>query len=108
MLVADALSRQLCENHIDTLDTGVSIIVVQFTANKLVELCQPTREDGELQLLKHNIINGWPDKHTSISHQLHQYWAYRDDLVIEDALIMKGECIVIPHMMQREIVSHLT
>ena len=42
MLLANALSRQWCENHVDTLDTDVFFSLVQFSANKLADLHQCT------------------------------------------------------------------
>ena len=53
-----------------------------------------TQTDDELALLKHTITQGWP----SLIKQVPPipYWTFREELTVENGLILKGTRIVIP------------
>ena len=55
-----------------------------------------TQEDDELALLKHTIAQGWPSTIKEVSSVLQSYWTFREELMIEDGMILKGTRIVIP------------
>ena len=55
-----------------------------------------TQEDDELALLKHTITQGWPSTIKEVSSVLQSYWTFREELMIEDGIILKGTRIVIP------------
>ena len=52
--------------------------------------------DDELALLKHTIMQGWPSSIKQVPLVLQPYWTLREELTIEDGLILKGSRIVIP------------
>ena len=41
-------------------------------------------------------MNGWPDRITKVPRIARQFWGARDELLIEEGLLMKGNCICIP------------
>ena len=43
------------------------------------------------------IMTGWPSTIKEILQVLHSYWTFREELTIEDSLILKGTQIVIPN-----------
>ena len=55
-----------------------------------------TQADDELALLKHTIMQGWPSSIKQVPPVLQPYWTFREDLTVEDGLILKGTRIVIP------------
>ena len=55
-----------------------------------------TQEDDELALLKHTIKKGWPSTIKEVPNVLQTYWTFREELTIEDGIVMKGTWIVIP------------
>ena len=60
---------------------------------------QPIRiatHDDELVLLKHTITQGWPSTIKEVPIILQSYWTFREELTIEDGIILKGTRIVIP------------
>ena len=52
--------------------------------------------DDELALLKHTIMQGWPSSIKQIPPVLQPSWIFREELTVEDGLILKGTRIVIP------------
>ena len=54
------------------------------------------QEDDELALLKHTITQGWPSIIKEVPSVLQSYWTFREELTIEDGIILKGTRIVIP------------
>ena len=55
------------------------------------------QEDDLLALLKHTITQGWPSSIKEVPSQLQPYWTFREELTIEDGLILKGIRIVVPN-----------
>ena len=54
------------------------------------------QEDDELALLKHTITQGWPSTIKEVPNVLQSYWTFREELMIEDAIILKETRIFIP------------
>ena len=65
-------------------------------SNSLKEIRIATQEDDELVLLKHSITQGWPSIIKEVPSVLPFYWTFREELTIEDGIIMKGKKTVIP------------
>ena len=65
-------------------------------SNSLQQIRIATQEDDELVLLKHTITQGWPSNIKEVSSFIQSYWMFREELTIEDAIILKGTRIVIP------------
>ena len=55
-----------------------------------------TQEDDELALLKHTTTLGWQSNIKEVTNVLQAYWTFREELTIEDGLILKGTGILIP------------
>ena len=56
-----------------------------------------TQEDDELALLKHTITHGWPSTIREVPSEIQPYWTFREELTIEDGIVLKGTQIVVPH-----------
>ena len=56
-----------------------------------------TQADDELALLKHSIMHGWPSTIREVSSEIQPYWTFREELSIEDGIVLKGTWIVVPH-----------
>ena len=63
--------------------------------DSLQQLRLATQADDELAILKHTIMQGWPKTIKQVPPELHSYWTSREELTIEDGLILKGTRIVI-------------
>ena len=67
-------------------------------SNSLQQIKVATQEDDELALLKHTSTQGWPSNIKEVLNVIKSYWTFREELTIEDGIILKGTRIVIPVM----------
>ena len=76
-------------------------------SDTLNQLHTATQEDDELILLKHMITNGWPNSIKEVPPEIQAYWTFREELMIEDGLVLKGTRIVIPKNKHKHILTVL-
>ena len=104
-VISDALS---CVNpqEIEDCDIEKEILAVNIVTSstlqqaEIEELQKATSKDTELQCLNTVISTGWPSTRSSCSDVLKNYWNYRDELWIEDGILMKNHKIVIPNVLK--------
>ena len=58
-------------------------------------------------ILKHIIQQGWPKTIKEVPNEIQKYWTFREELTIEDGLILKGMRIVIPDKKREEILKQI-
>ena len=100
------MSRQPCADG-KKIELDVQITFVQFSTHKLQTLRLETRADAGLQSLITVITNGWPERQCLLPTPLRPYWSYRDELAVEDGLVLKGDRIFIPLSLQAETLMKL-
>ena len=66
-----------------------------------------TQADDNLTILKHIIQHGWPRTVKEVPQEIQKYWTFREELTIEDGLILKGTQIVIPEKMREDILKQI-
>eukprot|EP00794_Sanderia_malayensis_P013263 gene13263-14630_t len=103
-VIADALSR-VCFRETpapDSLKIEVNTITQHLpaTSAKLQEILQATLEDATLCHLKDVIFDGWPAHMKDCSNDLKPYWNFREDVSIENGLVLKGLRLVIPEQLR--------
>ena len=64
-----------------------------------------TQTEDELAILKHTIMQAWPKSIKQVPPMLHPYWTFREELTIEDGLILKGTRIIIPNNQHKTILE---
>ena len=106
MMLADAMSRQPSSKSTQ-IDLDIQVSFVQFSTQKLQSIREATQADDELCSLRAVIVDGWPDSQRHLAAPLRPYWSCRDELAVEDGLIMKGDRLVIPLSLQAEVLSKL-
>ena len=108
--VADAQSRAYVANgsnegrHFSQLNTVVHLPICQTTMRLLRAA---TAADDDMQALKQTILEGWPESKVDINTQTSAYFAMRDELVVNDGLIFKGERVIVPRGMRKQIKQRL-
>ena len=109
MEISDALSRLSPEEKeaIPGLNVEVHAIYPHFSKDMLQTIRDETAVDPELNALKEMIHLGWPSTIQQVSALLKPYWSFRDELAVEDGLAMKGHRIIIPAVLQKEILTRL-
>ena len=108
--VTDALSRLPVEDTdaIPNLEAQIHDVQSQFSTEILMSrIKSETAKDVELNVLREVICTGWPETRSEAPSPSRPYWNYRDELSIEDCLIVRGERIVTPASMTKEILEKL-
>ena len=109
--LADALSRvtPCAGDEIKGLDITIHEVHLNINASptRIQSIKQETATDDDLQQLMSVIMNGWPDERTSCPATLIEYWNYRDELYVEDGMVLKGERVLIPKTLQAEVLKQL-
>ena len=80
---------------------------LQARSDSLQQLRVATQADDELAILKHTIMQGWPKNIKQVPPELQPYWTFREELTIEDGLILKGTRTVIPNKQRQAIWKQL-
>jgi transposase InsO family protein len=109
--LADALSRitPSAAGDIKGLDISVHEMraILQATPACLESIKQETSRNPEMSALREVICNGWPSLRIDCPQRLIGYWNYRDEMGVEDGLILKGTRIVIPPSMRKSALEKL-
>ena len=82
-------------------------ICLSATSDKLQQIQQATQDDDTMVLLKHTITFGWPHAVQELPKELQAYWTFREEMTVEDGLILKATRIVIPPTMRESILQQL-
>ena len=106
MTLVDLMSRQPCSNA-ESLEFDVQISHVQFSTQQLDELRRETRNDNELLRLLKVIADGWPDRQRDLHAQMRAFWPFREELVVHDGIVLKGNQIVMPASLHAETQAKL-
>ena len=106
MAMADALSRQPCDNK-EQIQLYVQLHFVQSSTQRLDILRDETRQDAELMELQTIIHDGWPEKRKEVPAEIRKYCAFRDEMAVADGLVTKGDCVIIPKTLRRDILEKL-
>ncbi|KAI8511855.1 hypothetical protein Bbelb_109550 [Branchiostoma belcheri] len=110
--VADALSRLYLEETDDrseTFEAQVHMVKsnLPVSSRRMEEVRRETREDSQLVTLKGTIKEGWPDTKDKCDPQIAEYWNHRDELTVHDDVIFKGQKILVPRSMRKEMLDIL-
>ena len=108
--LADCLSRLGClQDKIKLPRMTVHLITTHLsaTSDKLQQIRQATQDDDTMALLRHTITYGWPTTVQELPKELQAYWTFREEMSVEDGLILKATRIVIPPSMQESIIQQL-
>ena len=117
MLLADTLSRHHLEScndeacsiesdfeWTDSLDTINQILACETTTAKLRD---ETGKDHELQQVKSYIYKGWPGNAKCLTPNITPYFHIRDELTTQDGLVFRGDRIVIPRSLRKQMLLEL-
>ena len=97
--LADCLSQlggqkntiKLPKLHIHQITTQTSA-----RSDGLNQMGLATQEDDEFALHKHTITHGWPSTIREVPSEIQSCWTFREELTIEDGIVLKGTQIVVP------------
>ncbi|XP_063962569.1 uncharacterized protein K02A2.6-like [Lytechinus pictus] len=111
MYLADTLSRAYLQSgktdemrELETVNLAMHIPVSQPL---LTEIREATKRDETMQRLQEIIKQGWPNDKKDVEPDLVSYFHVRDELSTENDLIFRGERLVIPKAMRREMTLQI-
>lgn len=113
LYISDALSRashqdkefEIIENN---AEAQVDLIAYQNVSPKRFEEIKVESErDESLQELRKVITEGWPDSKKELKESVKPFWKVRDELVINQDMIFRGNQIVIPKNLRKGIIEAL-
>jgi transposase InsO family protein len=109
VLLADTLSRLIQpESHPAIPGLNVTIAeILTIRPTRLEQLRAETKSDPTLSKIQKLVENGWPESMQDLSSDLHAYWCFRDELVILDGLLMKGNRVIVPSTMRADTLTRL-
>ena len=110
MYLADTLSRAHTTGNKDPIIERTDINVVTYlpmSEKRLSEIKEETAKENTLQRLKTTIIQGWPNERAEVAEELTPHWSHRDELSIHDSLIYKGQQVVIPLNLRKEMETRI-
>ena len=111
-VISDALSR-VTPLEFQNSNADKDILAVNFLQYSSIEererdeVLQETVKDKEIQSLKHYISTGWPAKRSQIPVFLHSYWNFRDELMIENGILMKNSKVLIPETPKQKYLRQI-
>nr|XP_054755667.1 uncharacterized protein K02A2.6-like [Lytechinus pictus] len=71
----------------------------------MTKIRDETMQDQTLQKLQDVILHGWPEKKKDIDSSLLAYFQVRDELGSEGGLIFRGERVLIPKVIQKDMMQ---
>ena len=104
MTLTDRLSRFPSNKENTPIELLQNIQHLTFTSNRIYIIRGSIERDAILSTVYQLTLNGWPDKISQVPRIARQFWGARDELSIEEGLLMKGNCICIsPELYDRSL-----
>nr|XP_023660029.1 uncharacterized protein K02A2.6-like [Paramormyrops kingsleyae] len=111
--VADTLSRKSLTDQDDSLREGMDMQVhtvyssLPVSNAKLENIRKETENDLQLMVLKKTIKEGWPAVRRSCPQTIAEFWNHRDELTQMNDILFKGEKIIVPTSLRRQMLSRI-
>jgi len=115
LIVADTLSRAYRQTNTSemNMDSEIECYVhmimsnIQIADTQLEAIKNGTKRDDKMTKLREMIQKGWPNDKHLVPFEIRNFWNCRDELSEMDGLVLKGEKIVIPDALQKEMLKEL-
>lgn len=113
MVLADTLSRAYLSEHVQSSFVNMLQEVryqetLMMSEERIEEIRKHVRMDEALQELYAVIKEGWPESRKEVPMSARPFFNYRDELHAEDGLIFKGNRLVVPFSLRKEmlVIAH--
>ena len=111
LILADTLSRAFLENDATVESERPRIMQVNSFEDvpdaRLQEVRNATEEDCELQILMQTVNDGWPQHRNHVPYSVLPFFEWRDELSIQEGIIVKGKAILIPRSLRSDMKTRL-
>ncbi len=111
LYLADTLSRAYPQNNAQEEHQfeyevmNIAESCPQIRECKIQEVSTATRADPVLSKLIQVIEQGWPDKFKRVHVNLRPFFAYRNELVVQNGVVLRGHQVVIPASLRLEFIE---
>lgn len=106
--IADTLSRACIQSSNDSTEEEFEVMeVISISQRRAEEVRNATQVCDTLRDLMKYIKDGWPDNSKDVPSRIRPYFAFRDELTIQDGMIIKQNRVVIPESLQKEYLHEL-
>ena len=115
MVTSDTLSRSsaACSQETSNLHEDVRFHVSMVTSpwpvsdGKLRQLKEETQQDVSLRTAINYTVMGWPTYKQDVMLAARDLFDFRNELSLYDGLLLRGDKIVIPYSMRKEILDRI-
>ena len=117
MVISDTLSRApiICEqsNQVELscyeTENFVDLVLdnLPATDTRIQEIINKQSADQMCRILKSYCENEWPERKSDLADFMKPYWSLQGEITIKNGLLMKGDRILIPVLMQGDIFSKI-
>ena len=111
--MADALLRKFSQDTYPEIGKGLDAHVFSVVENlpvrdkKLEAIKNATENDQLFVTLANTILNGWPEQRKHCPPSITEFWNHRDELTIINGIILRGQCLVIPHSLRPSMLESI-
>ena len=108
MHIADLLSRaHLKEGEEEKLEYVNAVKHLRIGKEKKEMIKEAVRTERAMVMLQEMIIKGWPKDKQEMPEEIAVYFKHRDELAVEEGLIFRGDRLIIPRGIRKEIKEAL-
>ncbi|XP_055308187.1 uncharacterized protein K02A2.6-like [Sitodiplosis mosellana] len=109
IVLADYLSRYMSKSEKVSEDQSIteSILSINVTDARKIELQQETNNDEILKQIKEYCKFGWPNNKDKCDPSTRYFYRLRSDILLEDEILFYKQRIIIPKSMRKEILHQL-
>ncbi|KAK7899105.1 hypothetical protein WMY93_019958 [Mugilogobius chulae] len=112
MLLADTLSRAYLQNsnksQIELETECVNMVdYVPISTERLDTIRSATQTDPKLQILIKTMQKGWPRDKKDVPVEIMHFHSLQDELTTQNGLVFRGERVVIPDSLQKDITQRI-
>jgi hypothetical protein len=109
LVTADALSRAPIRNEGQSVNYDeyeiFSVQNLPIADSRLQEFRDETNKDVILQTVRQYVLSGWPSVKEDTPMETRPYWNMRDELYINEGLVLKDTRLVVPSKMRSEMLK---
>ena len=96
IILANRLSRFSSRKENTPIELHQNIQHIAFTPDQINIIRGSVERDPILSTVYWLTLNGWPDKINQVPRIVRQFGGARDELTIEEGILLKGDCVCIP------------
>jgi len=117
LFTADALSRavdsEATPNSDSTMEDDIDVYVnmvmtsLPITTTSTERIKEETSKDHVMLQLMKTVMDGWPVQRQQCPKEIQDFWNYRDEMSVVEGLVLKGNRLVIPESLQKEMLQQI-